>query len=314
MVAGSNLRLVVIGQPGMSEVDDFVARFDGDASVEVEVALTESPDEVDAAVADAVERGVDCVASVGGDGSNNLVVAALIRAGSDAAFAPVPAGTVNLVAQVLGIDDGDASAHAIRERRTRLIDLGATEQGIFVMNTSTGFDAAVIDDADDHGDARFGRLSFVRAGLRRLRRESGEQVRVEANGEVVYDGRATSVIVMNVGQRASDSLQVAPDAEPDDGVLDVMVVRVDNVRRMMLSAVRLALRRDVPDRDVVRGRGERIEIEWAREVPSQRDGDADEAVRSLTATCLPGALRIHHGSLRTPSAHSKSSTGSPGTW
>ena len=101
------------------------------------------------------------------------------------------------------------------EDGSRIIDVGETEQGIFVMNASTGFDAAVIDDADDHSDARFGQLTFLRAGLRRLRRESAEHVRVEADGEVVFDGRSMSVIVMNVGQRVSDSYVCRrPTAEP----------------------------------------------------------------------------------------------------
>lgn len=295
MAGNEARRLVVIGQPAMDEIDEFVALFDDEPSIDVDVVTTESPDEVDAAVADAVERGADCIASVGGDGSNNLVVSAMIRAGSDASFVPVPAGTVNLVAHVLGIDTAQDAADAVRAQRTRTIDVGETEQGIFVMNTSMGFDAAVIDDADDHSDARFGRLSFLRAGLRRLRRESGEQVRVEADGELVFEGRAMSVVVMNVGQRGSDSFHVAPAAEPDDGILHVMVVRVETIRRMVTSAVRLLLRREVPDRDAVRGRGAAIEVVWAHSVPSQRDGDADEAIESLTAACRPDALRIHHG-------------------
>lgn len=289
------MRLTVIGQPQKSTMGEFVSLFDDDSSIVVDEARTETPDEVADAVDAALSRGVDCIASVGGDGSNNLVVAAMLGSDADVTFAPVPAGTVNLVAHVLGIETAEKSADAIRAARVRSIDVGETEQGIFVLNASTGYDAAVIGDADDHSDARFGRLSFLRAGLRRLRRESGEHVRVEVDGDEVFDGRAMSVIVMNFGQRGSESLEVAPDAEPDDGVLDVAIVRVETIRRMIATAIRIALRRDVPDRDAVRARGARIEVEWDHEVPSQRDGDADAPVRSLTATCRSSALRIHHG-------------------
>ncbi len=285
----------MIAQPEMVEVDEFERLFDHESSVSVDVIITESPDDVGAAIAQAIDLGADSVASVGGDGAINIVAAALVGAGSDMVLAPVPAGTVNLATQVFGLDDARATADAVIAGRSRSIDVGETEQGVFVLNASTGFDAAVIDDADDHSDARFGQLSFLRAGLRRLRRESGEQVRVEADGDVMFDGRAMSVIVMNVGQRVSDSLDVAPDAQPDDGVLDVLVVRADTVRRMASTVWRLVRRREVPAEEAVRAQGASFHIEWATEVASQRDGDAEDPIRSLTATCRPGALRISHG-------------------
>lgn len=292
--AAAPRHLVVIAQQGMAEVDEFVALFDGDSEMSVEVITTESPKEVGGAVTAAVESGADSVASVGGDGAINLVASALVEVGSETALAPVPAGTVNLATQVLGLEDARATADAVRSGRSRVIDVGQTEQGIFVLNASTGFDAAVIDDADDHSDAYFGRLAFLRAGLRRLRRESGEIVRVEVDGEVVFDGRAMSVIVMNVGQRVSDSLYVAPDAEPDDGQLDVLVVRADTIRRMAATVWRLVRRREVPEREGVRARGVDVGVAWRWPVASQRDGDACEPIATLTARCRPGALRIHH--------------------
>ncbi len=242
---------------------------------------------------------------VGGDGSMNLVVGAMIRQGAEMAVAPVRAGTVNLATKVFGLEDARGTADAIVDGRSRLIDVGETDQGVFVLNASMGFDAAVIDDADDHSDARFGQLRFLQAGLRRLRRESGDHVRVEVDGVVVFDERAMSVVLMNVGQRVSESLYVAPAAEPDDGVLDIAIVRVETVTKMMATVWRLIRRRDIPDRDVVRAQGGRITIEWADEAVVQRDGDTDDPVRRTTVTCRTGALRIHCGSSQSPTASSR---------
>lgn len=297
--------LVVIAQPAMPEVDEFVALFDDEPTVTVEVITTESPDDVDAALAQAIDRGADSVASVGGDGAVNIVAAALVRAGSDLAIAPVPAGTVDLATQVFGLDDMRATADAVIAGRTRTIDVGETDQGVFVLNASTGFDAAVIDDADDHSDDRFGQLRFLQAGLRRMRRQTGEDVHVEVDDSTVFEGRAMSVIVMNVGQRVSDSLHVAPDAEADDGALDVVIVRADTIRRMAVTVWRLIRRREVPARDAVRAQGEQIRIVWAEAVASQRDGDADEPVTTTTAVCRPGALRVHCASSQSPTASSR---------
>ena len=89
-------------------------------SVAIEVIITESPDEVDAAIADASRHGADSVASVGGDGSVNILAAALVRARSDMVLAPVPAGTVNLATQVFGLADSQATAN--RRDRGRFAD------------------------------------------------------------------------------------------------------------------------------------------------------------------------------------------------
>lgn len=298
-------RVVVIARPSMAETDAFVAMFDDEASIDVDVIVTETRDEIETAVSRAIERGAISIASVGGDGSMNLVVGAMIRQGADMAVAPVRAGTVNLAAKVFGLEDARGTAEAIIAGTSRLIDVGETDQGVFVLNASVGFDAAVVDDADDHSHMRFGQLQFGRAGLRRLRRDSGDRVRVEIDGVVVFDALAMSVVVMNVGQRVSESLHVAPDAEPDDGVLDVAIVRVDTVTGMVATLWRLIRRRDVPDRDAVRFQGARITAEWAHEVVVQRDGETDLPVRRTTMTCRRAALRIHCASSQSPIASSR---------
>lgn len=288
-------RIVVIARPDLDAVDDFVSRFDDRADIDVEVVVTRSASDVDAAVADAVGgEPVDAVVSVGGDGSLNLVAAGLVRAGSDVAVLSVPAGTVNLVNQVLGLESIDAAVESLVEGRVRSIDVGDTEQGSFVMNATMGYDAATIADADDHSDATFGRLRFLTAGLKRLRKESPVAVNVTVDGRHVFDAPAMSVIVMNIGRRVSDSFEVAPDASFDDGLLDVMIVKSDTVPRFLAVVWRLLRRDRVGGRDVVRAQGEQIRVDWAEPVASQRDGDADEPIRTFTAWCRPGVLRIHH--------------------
>ncbi|MGA9276367.1 diacylglycerol/lipid kinase family protein [Ilumatobacter sp.] len=286
-------RVVVIARPDDPDADAFVEKFDG-TDVDVELHRTESPDELGEVVGRAVESGVDAIAAVGGDGALNLVAEALAARESSIPVVSVRGGTVNLMAQVLGLDTIDLAVEAVLSGRTRVIDLGETEQGVFVMNASMGYDAAVIADAADHSDARFGRLRFMVEGMRRLVRDSPRHVTVGVDGADLYAGQAMSVIVFNVGNRVSDGFAVAPEASLDDGLLDVAVVRVASLRRMIVTVGRLALGREVPRDDVVRAQGERIEVAWARRVESQRDGDADGDVTRLTARVLPAALHIHH--------------------
>ncbi len=295
----SRRRVVVVSQPDVAEAGEFVALF-VDTDVEVELVETESEDDVRDAVAQAIEDGADTIASVGGDGALNLIAGALASidevdtADGGPRVVPVRAGTVNLVSKTLGLDSPETTADAVIADRHRPIDIGSTDQGPFVLNASSGYDAAVIDDAHDHSDARFGQLQFLKAGLSRLRRSSPTRVAVTCDGDVVFDGRAMSVIVMNIGQRASEKFDVAPDAEFDDGLLDVAIVRADSIPRFAVIVARLALGRPVDRSALVRAQAERIDVEWSRPVASQRDGDADDPIRTLSIRVRPKTLRIHH--------------------
>lgn len=286
-------RIVVIARPDDPDAATFVERFD-DTDVDVELHRTESPDELAQVVSDAVESEADAIAAVGGDGALNLVAGALASHESSIPVASVRGGTVNLMAQVLGLETIEDAAEAVLADRSRVIDLGETEQGVFVMNASTGYDASVLADAADHSDARFGHLRFLVEGVRRLMRDSPKRVIVRVDGEELYSGRAMSVIVFNVGQRVSDGFDVAPDASFDDGLLDVAIMKVASVRRMIVTVGRLAMGREVPRDDVVRAQGERIEVEWGTAVAIQRDGDADEQVASVIARVRRAALHLHH--------------------
>lgn len=284
-------RVVAIARPGLDETQRLVDAL-GD-SIDVRVVETETPDDVEQAVVDAVRDGAEAIASVGGDGALNLVADAVVRNGFDIAVAPVPAGTVNLTAHLLDVATLERAADAISTRSTVTMDVGETPHGVFVINASSGYDAAVIDDAHDHSDSVLGRVRFLVAGVRRLRRDRPVPVRVTVDGRNVFDAPAMSVIVMNVGERGSERFHVAPDAEFDDGRLDVLVLRTDSAPRIAGLVWRLARRFGLPDRDAVRAQGQEIRVQWARPVPSQRDGDPDAELRSTTVRIRPSALRIH---------------------
>lgn len=239
----------------------------------------------------------DAVAAVGGDGSVSLMLAGMADSGVPLVI--VPAGTVNLTAQLVGTGTVERAAAALAASETVTVDLGAdTAAGdaLFVINASSGYDATVIDEGEDHSDVRFGRLVFARAAIRRLRRDAPKAVRVVVDGETVFDGRAMSVIVMNAGQRASASLDVAPDAEMDDGRLDVAVSRVSTIPGAARVIWRLARGSEVSAVDVIRAQGEAIDVEWSTDVDVQRDGDPTGRSRSLRYRVRPSALcLVTHG-------------------
>lgn len=249
------------------------------------------PDDADGladAADEAVADGADVVAAIGGDGTQRTVAEAVSH--TDAAMAVVPGGTVNLLGRVLGIETIEDAETVIESGTTRPFDVGRCDGRSFLLNASTGYDADVIAHVGDRAK-RFGRAGYTAVGLWRLAGAAGAPCRVRLDGEAWFDDDALSVLVLNVANRGSTRIRLVPDAEPDDGFLDVLVIR--GRRRSMFRYGWSLLRGTDPSSDVaVVGRGRQIEVEWEDEVASQRDGDADGTGRRFVYDVDPGALAV----------------------
>jgi diacylglycerol kinase (ATP) len=147
---------VVVNPERREELEEFLEAL-GDRSA-VRVIEPQGFDEFAGALADAATS-ADVVAAIGGDGTQRTAAHALKN--SPACLAVVPAGTVNLLARVLGIESIDDAASAIRSGHRRTLDTGLLDDETFVLNASTGYDAAVMQRVDDSAK-RWGRARVLR--------------------------------------------------------------------------------------------------------------------------------------------------------
>lgn len=277
---------VVVNPERDALADEFLA---GLGDVERIVERVDDPDELTAAVGRLVAEAVAAVAAVGGDGTQRTVAAAL--ADTSTSLVVVPGGTVNLLGQVLGITTVDEAVAAARSGVERVIDLGETDGTLFTLAASSGWDASVIADADD-GLKRYGRFGFTVAGLRQWVRMRPAPVVVTVDGERRYDGPAMTVMVMNVGQRASVDFDLAPDAEIDDGRLDVVVVRRHSFIGLLRTSSAILRGRPAPRREVHLDQGAEIEVCWRGPVAHQIDGDGTADVTEATYRARRHSLRV----------------------
>jgi YegS/Rv2252/BmrU family lipid kinase len=190
------------------------------------------------ATAKALDRGADVVLVCGGDGTVRAASQALV--GADAALAVLPTGTANLFASAMNFPDDPAElVELIRGGDRRTIDTGTCNGLTFNIMAGTGFDAAMIDSADDDKE-RLGMVSYLRAGVKQAREREAFEMRVEVDDKNVFEGSASCVLVGNIGT-LKGGVEAFPDASPTDGVLDVAVVTATGLRAwtgLMVSAVR----------------------------------------------------------------------------
>jgi diacylglycerol kinase (ATP) len=240
----------------------------------------------------AMKEAADVVLAAGGDGTVMACVSAL--AGSQTPLAVLPSGTGNLLATNLGLpgDLADAVEVTLRGRRRR-VDVGALDDDRFVVMSGIGFDAAMLRDADPSMKSRLGALAYVLSGLRQLRRRSTDY-RIALDDSPPFHRLAQGVLIGNLG-RLQGGLEVLPDAEPDDGVLDVGVLLTRSLLDWLKLAGRVLMRRG---RDGANGpplelfRAERVEIDCSRPQPIERDGDTAPPRRHLAVRVVPSALTL----------------------
>jgi len=137
---------------------------------EVEVADTNAPGHARELAAVAAGDGTEVVATLGGDGTLNEAAAAL--AGSEIPLYPLPGGSQNVFAKLLGLpaEIVDSTARLLELSDLwplRRVDLGRVNDRIFTFAAGVGLDASVVAkvDANPARKARLRQWSYVQSGI-----------------------------------------------------------------------------------------------------------------------------------------------------
>jgi diacylglycerol kinase family enzyme len=241
-----------------------------------------------------IEETVDLVVVAGGDGTVRVVCAELARSGIPVAV--LPAGTGNLLARNLGIPlDLDAALAALLDGTERRIDSvqvdgDELEMDRFVVMAGLGLDAAIIADAPDQLKKHVGWAAYVVSTLKNLNHPF---VRVE----IIIDGqpplirRARTVVIGNVGTLEAN-IPLLPDAVPDDGLINAVVLAPRRLAHWPRLALSLVLKSVQEGRHIERYTGKRIQVTAAQVVRRELDGDTIKDGRTLSAAVDPEALIV----------------------
>jgi diacylglycerol kinase family enzyme len=247
----------------------------------------------------ALAEGVDLVCALGGDGTVRTVAEHLVHTGVPLGL--LPQGTGNLLARNLGLplDDLDASLRVALTGADRPVDVGRVAfdvsgedadpvEQVFLVMAGLGFDAAMMAGVTEQLKARVGWLAYVFAGLTNL---GGERVRVwmSADSGPPVVRRVRTVIVGNCG-RLTGGIVLIPDAEIDDGWLDVVALSPRGFVSWASMATRVLSRRE--DRRVGRRRCRQVRVRCDPPQQGQLDGDPVGMVRAIRARIDAGALIV----------------------
>ena len=238
---------------------------------------------------EAVAAGSSLVCAWGGDGTVNEVGTALVHSGVP--LGVIPAGSGNGFARELGMSVEPESALAqLLAGSDRMIDAGELAGRLFFNVAGIGLDARIANLFNTRAPHRRGFWRYVRLGWRELMTYRPASYVLDLHDER-FEVEAIMVVLANLRQYGNGAY-IAPQAQPDDGHLDLVVVQAMSPMRAFLLTPRLFAGNLHRAHGIVTRRVTRISIASATPLLCHADGEPFEAKSEVRALVRPGALRV----------------------
>lgn len=236
---------------------------------------------------DVATQGFDVVIGVGGDGTINEVADA-VRS-TDMTMGIIPMGSGNGLARSLDIPmDPEGALEVIRKGYVKRIDCCEANGVPFFVTFGVGFDAQVTASYDQKSFR--GPLSYIISTVDQFIKHKSSLYRLHLNGEVI-EQKAFLVTCANADQYGNNAI-IAPEAELDDGLFDVVVIRNMSLLKAPQVAINLFTKNINESASIDIYRTDHLIIEREEADYAQVDGELLELGRRIEITIQKQQLPI----------------------
>ena len=170
----------------------------------------------------AAAEGYDLIVSVGGDGTLRETALGVVH--TEKVLGLIPCGTGNDYARTVGIPtDVDKAVEILFDGETRTLDAGRANDEIFFNVAGFGFDVDVLDYTEQYkSKSKNGSSAYVRGLLKAL---FGMKLRRSTiTFEDGTEERNVLLIAAGNGRFFGGGMEVTPNADPMDGLLDICII------------------------------------------------------------------------------------------
>jgi diacylglycerol kinase (ATP) len=262
-----------------------------------EVTLQEPRDheELKSLAAAAWDAGYGTIAAAGGDGTVHAVINALAGHFDRARVGIIPLGTGNDLCRTLAIPPDPREAlrvlQAGAERRIDLVQVETGHRRLFCVNVAAGgFTGQMQELLTDEVKAWWGPLAYLRGAASVLPNLTGYHTQLRLDDGPIQDTELINLIVAN-GRMAGGGLNVAPRANPEDGLLNVVSVRYAPLLDLTQVAALLLAGDYLSSEQVIHRVCRRLQVSSTPGMCFSVDGELFSSER-MTFTVQPHALRI----------------------
>ncbi len=237
-----------------------------------------------------IDDSYDHILIAGGDGTVNSVVNEYMKQGVSVPIALLPAGTANDFASFLGY-----SKH-LKEAVTEIlsghvmdIDLGLVNDRYFINVLSAGLFTEISQKTPTRFKNTFGKLAYYMSSLSELPNFRKVHLRIDSK-DLVYDDNFLIIFVFN-GQSAGN-FQLAHYSDVYDGLLDVLIIRGDNIVETITTAFHFFTRKSTKyPKGVIHFKSRDLTISSDDEMHVDMDGEAAPML-PLHVKCVEKSLKI----------------------
>lgn len=261
---------------------------------EVEVVTTSTPEELGDALA--AHPDIHGVVALGGDGSLHTVIEALRRTDRlDVIVGLIPLGTGNDFAATLGLpDDPELAAEVIVSDHVEPIDLivdGDDQVVVNVAHIGVGAEAAI---AARPLKKFLGPIGYVAGALIASVKgvaTPGAKLRITIDGNPTMPHGSVIQLAVGNGRFVGGGAALLPEADPTDGLLDLMVTYAGPRHRRIAYAWKLSKGTQHEHADVVYRQGSTVTV-VGDPLPCTSDGELTEPAAEHSWRIEPGAVRM----------------------
>jgi len=235
----------------------------------------------------------------GGDGTISSMGRLLM--GTPVCLGTIPVGSGNGLARHFGVPlQPAAAARSLIDGDVRAIDVGVVNERPFLITSSMAWDAAIVRSFDKMPVR--GILPYIFAGAYEFfeYRPQPFHILLDSGEELDIEDPFVCTVA-NLSQYGGGAV-IAPQAEPDDGMLELPVARKQHAPLLLANIGRLinGTMADVPN--VIFRRFRSLRIERPQAAPIQVDGELIEAGKTVDVTVSEKSLKILVPTGRAPAA------------
>lgn len=277
----------ISGGINKQEFPAMIGRYLDRNQFDVEINFTRSTEHNIQLAKDAVAQQKDIVVAVGGDGTINNVAKHLI--GTGILFGIIPQGSGNGLARHLRLPlDTRKALRVINKLHRKNIDTGMANNEFFINVAGAGFDAHVswmFANAPKRGF-----WSYTKITLNEFANYKPQSY------ELIVDGKSITkdafIICVANGSQYGNNAYIAPQANLDDGLFDISVMKPFKAHQMPVIGLEMFLKRYNNSRYVDALKGSDIVIKRKEAGVFNIDGEPVMMDKDIHIRLLPESLKI----------------------
>lgn len=272
-------------EPILNTLNDVFRQYDVDWNISVTQKYGDATEQARAAAL----AGADLVAGYGGDGTQHEVANGIL--GTNAVMGVLPGGTGNGFATELGTPKElrPAAELLCTGGRIRPIDVVQLGDAYFIQRLYVGIEPEEQTSREDKD--KYGTFAYVVNTYHRARDRKDREVhyRITIDGQVI-EIPAVKLYVVNAAKAGTGIAVTGDFSKPDDGLVDVFVLDIHNIRTLAAAAERVIhLHTDMANQFI--WRGQEVTIETDPDQPVWTDGEYYGRT-PISLKVIPGALKV----------------------